>query len=274
MWFPDAPLLRVGLSQHGLTIARSARLGLGAVPPAERLDCSGAARAGEPWRAAVERLAEWLAAQKGQRFKVCVVLSGRFVRWQLLPWRAELSGRSERRAFAALRFREVFGKTAEAWNIRPASLAPGYTAPAGAVDDALVAALHAACQEHGSQLQQLTPYFSAAFDTWRSAIRGSTAWFATLESDTLTVGLLANGQWLALQSHKLAGDWREPLRALMVPMAMASGQDAANAPLYLAGDLAQAPAPQGLAFTWLSPKGRQGGTEVRAVPGLRLALGH
>lgn len=273
MWFPDAPLIRVGLSQQGITMVRSKRLGRGQAPEPERLACVSVPGQGEPWRAAVDCLAQWLGGHnerhKGQRLKVCVVLSGRFVRWQLLPWRAEVSGQGERAAFAALRFREVFGKTADAWSIAPASLAPGRSAPAGAVDGALVAALQKVCADHGAQLQQLTPYFSAAFDSWRSRIKPAAAWFATLEADTLTLGLLIDGRWAALQSQRLGGDWREPLRALMAQITMASGLAEPAPALYLAGDLAQPPASADLAFTWLSPQGRA----AQTTPGARLAWG-
>ena len=270
MWFPDAPLIRVGLSQHGLTIARAPGLGRAAQPGAERLECTLQPGAAEPWRAAVDRLAQWLGEQGGQRFKVCVVLSGRFVRWQLLPWHAELPTRSERSTFAALRFREIFGKTAAAWNILAASLPPGHSAPAAAVDNGLLAALGQACQASGSQLQQVSPYFSQAFDNWQAKHKGSPVWFGALESDCITLGLLQDGRWRALQGMRLAGDWRAPLADLQQRMALAQGLDAAAAPLYLAGDVVPAPQAGTLPFIWLQPRG----TEAAPAPGLRLALGH
>ena len=227
-----------------------------------------------PWRAAVDCLAQWLAEQKGQSLRLQVVLAGRFVRWQLLPWRIELSGRTELSAYAALRFRETYGKAVQGWSILPAALAPGHTAPAAAVDRALVDALTALCKTHGAQLQALTPYFSSAFDAWHGGIKGQSAWFATVEADMLTLGLLQGGQWTALQAHKLAGDWRAPLLALRAQIALAcdvpeAAQPDKQLPLYLAGDMAAPVAQPELPFTWFAPKAP---TE-RHTPGLRLALG-
>jgi hypothetical protein len=294
-----APLFRVGLSQASITVARMPRFGVGSVGAVEQLACAGAPAtnattspvatpaatdANEPWRPAVERLAQWLSEHKGQHtsMRVQVVLSGRFVRWQLLPWRVELSGHNELAAYAALRFRETYGKAVQGWNILPTAMPPGHTTPAAAVDRALVDALNASCKAHGARLQLLTPYFSSAFDAWQGRIKGHAAWFGTLEADTLTLGLLQGGQWAALQTQRWSNDWREPLRALMAQIALscdvpgdvsvaaqAEGATPVSLPLYLAGDMA-APTPQAsMPFTWLAPPQ----LAQRSPAGLRLAMG-
>ena len=273
MWSLSAPVIRVGLSQHAVTVARMPRFGSSLDPSTagavEHLACSPAAAHGEPWHAAVERLAQWLEAHKAQRFSVQLVLSGRFVRWQLLPWRVELSGGTELAAYAALRFRETYGRAVQDWSILPAALAPGLTAPAAAVDSALVEALVQACKAHGAQLQELSPYFSSAFDAWHGDLKGKAVWFGTVESDTLTLGLLRDSQWTALQSQRLSGDWHAPLAALMGQIAMSCDLPDAAVPLYLAGDMPAPPAQATLPLVWLAPKP----LGQRTAPGLRLAMG-
>lgn len=259
MWSPDVllirPMLRVELSAHTLTITRSSRLGRqGQV---EHLPVAADVQEGrEPWRAAVDALAQWLASHKKSRFQVQLLLSGRWVRWQLLPWRAELSGASERAAYAALRFRETFGSSAQHWHVLPAHLPPGQTAPAAAVDAALITALQTVCQEAGSQLHSITPYFSSSFDRWRTQLKGALVWFGTLESDTVTLSLLKDGQWTALQTQRLPAN--EPdigqtaLRNLQAHVALACGAATEGVPLYLAS----------------------GGQGAVAAPSLRLVTGH
>jgi hypothetical protein len=257
------------------------RFGLGPVGRVEQQHCdseasptaaeqsAGAVR--QPWRAPVELLTQWLEQEKekGKRYRVDVVLSGRYVRWQILPWRSELSGPTERLAYATLRFRKTYGVAVQDWTILPASMAPGQPTPAAAVDTALLDALRSVCQTNGSTLQSLTPYFSSAFDHWRGVVRGPANWFGTIESDHLTLGLLQGGHWTALQTQRLAADWLEPLPALMAQIAMASALSDEAIPLYLCGDV-PTPTPQPkLPFNWLNPR------EIpeRTLPGLRLALG-
>jgi hypothetical protein len=260
----------VGLAQHTVCLVQAARWGLGPDLLREQLACASAAGASEPWRAAVDALSAWLATQKGKSLRLQVVLSGRFVRWQLLPWRAELSGRSETQAYAGVRFRETFGKLADAWDILPVALPPGRTAPACAVDKALIAALEAACAEHGARLQVLTPYFSSAFDAWRTRLKGNAVWFGTVEADSCTLGLLQAGQWTALQTQRVYADWRDVVPAMVAQIGLASGLELSTAPVFLAGTLAPPVAKPDFAFSWLRPKH----TAPVDLPDLRLAQGN
>jgi hypothetical protein len=265
----------VGLAQHSVCIARAPRWGLGPAIPIAQLPCAavsgaaGATGSAEPWRAALDALRDWLGQQADKRLQLRVVLSGRFVRWQLLPWRSELSGRSETQAYAGVRFRETFGKLADAWNILPVAMPPGKTAPACAVDQALITALQAVCEAHGARLQLLTPYFSSAFDNWRGQLPGNAAWFGTVEADSCTLGLLQGGNWTALQTQRVFGDWRDVVPAMVAQIGLASGLDVGNAPLYLAGTLAPQVATPDFAFSWLRPKH----TAQADQPDLRLAQG-
>ena len=272
MLFRDSPILQVGLAQHSVCIARPPRWGLGPATLLAQLPCAaiaGATDKAEPWRSAVDALRDWLSQQTNKRLQLRVVLSGRFVRWQLPPWRSELSGRSETQAYAGVRFRETFGNLTDAWNILPVAMPPGKTAPACAVDQALITALEALCAEHGARLQLLTPYFSSAFDAWRGQLPGNAAWFGTLEADTCTLGLLQGGNWTALQTQRVFGDWREVVPAMVAQIGLASGLEVSNAPLYLAGTLAPPVAKPDFAFSWLRPKH----SAQAGLPDLRLAQG-
>lgn len=275
MWSPDLSVLRVGLSQRQLSMGRVAWLGWGRVQALEPLACP-ASTEGEPaWRAAVDRLAQWLDGQKASAGAVQIVLSGRLVRWQVLPWREELSSGDAFAAYAALRFRETYGKLAQDWTLLPANLAPGQAVPVAAVDTALLEALQAVCQSHALRLQGVAAYFSQAFDRWHTALKGNSLWFATVEPDVLTLGLVKDGQWHALQSQRIAGDWKNALPPLLEQMAWACDVAVTEPPLYLAGAV---PAPDGshldhaagaLPFTWLQPRP----AAQQPAQGLRLALG-
>jgi hypothetical protein len=223
----------------------------------------------------VDRLAQWLDGHKASAAAVQIVLSGRFARWQLLPWREELSAGDAFAAYAALRFRETYGKLAQDWTLLPAILAPGQTAPVAAVDTALLEALSSLCHSHRLRLQGITTYFPQAFDRWHQLLKGAGFWFSAVEPDVLTLGLVQQGQWVALQSQRHTGDWKTALQLLMEQMAWACDEAEAQLPLFLAGAVA-APgfthldhASGARPFTWLQP--RQ--TAAQPSEGLRLALG-
>lgn len=257
--------LHVGLAAERLVLAEVSGAWRRRVTACDSLKGLEAPEA-EPWRPAVAALAGRLGKQRGTGAALRVVLSGRMVRWQLLPWRPELANPREFAAYAALRFRETFGGVADAWRILPAPQPPGGAAPACAVDAGLLDALRGACEGAGLRLVEVTPYFASAFDHWRAVLGGKTAWFGLLESDCLSLGLLRGGRWAALRAQRLKKDWREELPGMMAQLGVCAGLGDAAAPLYLAGGGDEPPA-GGPPFVWLRPAARLG------AAGCRMALG-
>ena len=272
--------LRQGLFPRSLKIGLSSRfvyvLGAKGTSGAQiHLPCdSHLGSPGEPWFAAVKTLSAWLKEQGDQSLRLQIALSGRFSRWQVVPWQDELSSPQERQSFATLRYRDIFGAVAEQWNVKLSAMPPGRSTPACAVDQGLIDALLAECGSSRVRIDLIAPYFSLAFDHWKHQLKGNSCWFALLEDDCLSLGLLDKGQWLSLRSQRLDGDWRAQLPAMMTQSGIASELQDQAASLYLAGDLVAPPlplSPSGPRFDWLAPRGYAQG--VSAQPGLRLALG-
>lgn len=274
MWSPEMKTLHVGLSTQRVVLATQRGLWRSRVTTCETLACEAAV--GEPWRATVEALAHWLAQERRKALAVRVVLSERFVRWQLLPYREELSGAAEMQAFAALRFQEVYGKAAEHWQVQLTCQPPMRATPACAIDTALIDALRTACEAAGARLVAVTPYFSAAFDRWHTLFDRKAAWFGLVEPDCLTLALVQGGQWLGLHTQAVPGSvtatasgWRDLLPGLMTQLGLQSDLVGESPAVFLAGD-ANKPEPMAqLPWSWLQPA--SGGGE--AGSGWRLALG-
>lgn len=262
MWLPRLRMGHVALSAQHVTVAESVPFRVGKLMSCENLQLpqvvDGQARETQAWQPAVTALSNWLADKGDRLASVHVVLSGRFVRWQLLPWRPELAGAQERAAYATLCFQDTFGKLAQGWQVLQSLQPPGRAVPACAVDTALMQALGAACSSAGIHLASVKPYFASAMDRWQSSLRGGTVWFGVVEPDSLTLGLLQQGRWLGLQSQRISGDWRDLVPGLMAQMGIACGLPGAvsvsTIPLYLVGTGDVPSQQRGLAFIWLQPK--------------------
>ncbi|HMW16168.1 MAG TPA: hypothetical protein PKC34_11560 [Pseudomonadales bacterium] len=271
MW--SARRLRVALSMQQLLLVEYAGPWLRRPTRVEQIQLDHAASPpSEPWRAAVDALTQRLAEQQSRGIALHVVLGGRLARWQLLPWRAGLTRPQEWAAYAAMAFRDTFGAVTAQWQVQPALQPPQQDAPACAVDVALLGALHTACAESQTRLVAVRPYFSTAFDHWRSALKGEVVWFGVLEVDCLALGLLREGHWLGLRNQRLDGDWRRLLPGMMAQIGIQAGLDAADgaaAPLYLTG-AGEAPAADARhPFVWLQPRSQ---TQFDGI-GCRMALG-
>jgi len=258
VWSPSAPLARVALSAHRVVIAQTQSRWPGSAPHAKQLECPSLD--GAPvWRPAVQALADWLSAQHPKP-ALHIVLSSRFTRWQLLDSKVGLSQPDEVAAYAALRFKETYGKVAEHWSLMPSPQPPGSSLPVCAVDVALLDALRHMCKEAGASLVSVAPYFSSAFDRWQSALKGTVRCFGVVETDCLSLALLGPKGFISLHSQRLDTPLYDTLPGLLVQMTVACGLSASNMPIYLVGKApASLPAvPTGLSVQWLQDKAMSG----------------
>jgi len=156
-----------------------------------------------PWRPAVEALRTWLAQHGPRRASVRIVLSNHFLRYLVVPWQAELSGRTERRVLAQHLFQEAYGERAAGWHVQLGSSAYGRPALACAVDrdfhDALVAALAAtACR-----LSALQPLLMLAFNQFVHRL-GNDACLFVSEPGRLCSAVFKAGQWHSVQTVRMS----------------------------------------------------------------------
>jgi len=266
VWFLDPAPISVGLGVGAVEFGRAEMPTLLVASGQDHSDAVTVAT-DAPWAPAVRSLEHWLTEQRNQRVRLRLVLSGRLVRWQLLPWQEAVGGSAELKAYTSLHFRTAFGQLADDWELLRSPQPPGRSTPVCAVDRSLLHKLGNMCRNHGIRLQLVAPYFSLAFDHWRRRLRGPVVWFGAVESDSMTLALMQRGRWLALHSERLHANWQERLPGLMAQIAIPLGIDAVAAPLLLTGVGAPPPTGAGLAFTWLPPItiGRTGAS--------RLALG-
>jgi hypothetical protein len=240
VWFADAGgAWHVALRPDGLTLAcRRWGQGRGAPAQVELQACVQAAPGVAPWQPALGALSTWLAARPQPPRTLRVVLSGHFVRWQLLPWSDALVRPEELGAYAALRLREVFGPAAERWQVAYAAPAPGHAVAACGVDAELLVQLRAVCASTGTRLESVTPYAAAAFGHWRHTLGRQSACFGVLEPGVLLLGLLRGGRWHSLRSERVPVDGPRiavALRRMQMQQGIAAGEDGQALPLFLAG---------------------------------------
>lgn len=256
MWSPSAPTWHVGLSPRRLELARRSAWWSGKLLASDGFHCNPAPGA-EPWRAACDVLTRQLADHGQDKPALRVVLSGGFVRWLVLPPRAELSRSSEVTAYAKHRFGEVYGKLAENWEVMVAVVPPGQSRLACAVDRALMAHLRRACEGSGARLVSVVPYFSSVFDYWQQAVPSEAAWFGVVEAQYITLGLLQRKNWIAVHSQPMDGPDAVQLSSLMLQVGLAAGLADTRLPLFMAAGSDAAPSAVDVPVSWLRPDARR-----------------
>jgi len=169
----------------------------------------------QPWRAALLELETALPGYADGKTAATVILSNHFLRYALVPWRAELANAEEDLSFTRHCFVKVYGKAAQQWELRLSQDAPEMPRLASAVDAELLDGLRAVFDGAGIPLRSIQPHLMAAFNGFRGRLPQHSAWFALLEPGNLCLALLSHGRWSRVRSLRIDRAWREQLPLIL-----------------------------------------------------------
>jgi len=156
-----------------------------------------------PWQASLRALEPALAKPEWRGANAVAVLSGHFMRHVLVPWSDALGNECEQIEYARHCFAKVYGRNAEAWDLRLSLETPGETHVAAAVDRSLIEALPTLCRQNQLRLVSIQPYLMAVFNAWRERFRDGSRWLVLIEHDRLCVALLEAGRWRWLRHQRM-----------------------------------------------------------------------
>ena len=168
-----------------------------------------------PWRAALQALETSLLCYANGKTAATVILSNHFLRYTLVPWRAELADAEEDLSFARHCFGKVYGKAAQQWELRLSQEAPEMPRLASAVDTELLDGLRAVFDGAGIPLRSIQPHPMAAFNGFSGRRQQPSAWFALLEPGNLCLALLQQGRWSRVRCLRTDHAWQVELPLIL-----------------------------------------------------------
>ena len=215
------------------------------------------------WKPAVETLAKVLLADRQwQETEVQAVLSNDFVRYQRIPWSAEITNAEEREAYVRQSFAQVYGDGIAEWTYAVSGTGRGAAWLAGAVDRSLLAQLDAAVAPARSKLVSVMPHLMPAFNSARRRIKERDLWFVQLEKDQLLLMLILGGRWQAIsRRHIQDQQWQTELPLLLDREWRLKGSGQAPRSVVISAPEAHQAALDGAGkwvFHWLRPALRYG----------------
>jgi hypothetical protein len=171
--------------------------------------------AGKPaWMGAIATLEQQLSGLPAGRASLKVVLSNLFVRYAVVPWQAGLRGATEDAAYVRHHFAQMFGGTAEAWDICVSAAPDRQPRLASAIDASLLEALRDLCALAGLRLRAVLPQLSSTFNRYRRSL-SSHGWIVLAEPGCLCVGLFEEGRWRSVRTIRTDGGWQQQLPELL-----------------------------------------------------------
>lgn len=171
--------------------------------------------ADSPWGNVLKVLESALVALPTQAAVAQVILSNQFTRYAMIPASQTLSNEAEETAYAKHIFSQLYGASAETWEIRLHQGAAGAAQLASAVDGQLLHELRTLFTAANIKLKSVQPQLMAAYNNCYTHIQKQDVWFVMAEQESLCLGLVQQGQWRSVRTFKVGSDWLEKLPDLL-----------------------------------------------------------
>jgi hypothetical protein len=168
---------------------------------------SGSNRPGSSpaWKATVAALDEMLAGFTAPGIPATVIVSSRFVRYTIVPWRDNVIREPEQAEFARHCFKNIYGEIAADWEIRISSGGFRRNALASAVDAQMLRAVEKVLVGRGIPIASIQPNFMAACNRFRRKLSGyESGCIAVLEPGRVALGIFDETGWRTLSARRIA----------------------------------------------------------------------
>ena len=155
-------------------------------------------------QAAADALAVLLARPEIGKGDLTLVLSSHFVRYLLVPWRAEVRNPAELAAYAAICCDQMFGSEPAGRVVLTSREKASAPRIAAALDAAFMNALRSVAGASRLRLTSIQPYLAAAFNCLRESLGRSDFVFVVAEPKRSCLLVSKAGKWSSLRASATA----------------------------------------------------------------------
>jgi hypothetical protein len=168
-------------------------------------DSGGSANAGtRAWEPAIAALGRLVAELDAPHVPATVVVSSRFVRYAIVPWRDNVISAQEQQEFARHCMRGIYGDAASGWEIRLSSGGFRRNALACAADAAMLAEIEKTLADKSIPVVSIQPNFMTACNRFRRELRAQgDACVVVLEPGRVALGIFDKTGWRTLIARRV-----------------------------------------------------------------------
>jgi hypothetical protein len=170
---------------------------------------------GSNWEAVIAKLETVVSRTEIKPERATVVVGNHFMRYAVVEVDKSLQKEEEQIAFVRHRFGQLYGASADGWDLRFDQEFPGAPYIASAIDAQLVVRLRELFAVENVKLQSIQPGLMRAYNQCRRSLAGKNAWFAILEQGCMCLVWLSNGYPLGVRTVRVGDDWLEQLPDLI-----------------------------------------------------------
>jgi hypothetical protein len=183
------------------------------------------------WSVAIQTLEAELARLSPASARV--ILSNQFVHYAMVGWNEALSNDREAAALARHSFVQLYGPSADVWELRTNQDTPGAELMASGIDPRLLETLRSAFARNKVKLVSVQPALMAAYNNSKKALRGQDAWFVQYEEGCLCLALLQQGHCRSVRTLRVSEDWSRELPVILARESYLTELDVTTEQIYL-----------------------------------------
>jgi hypothetical protein len=183
------------------------------------------------WSAAIQTLEAELARLSPASARV--ILSNQFVHYAMVGWNEALSNDREAAALARHSFVQLYGPSADVWELRTNQDTPGAELMASGIDPRLLETLRTAFTRNKVKLVSVQPALMAAYNNSKKALRGQDAWFVQYEEGCLCLALLQQGHCRSVRTLRVGEEWSMELPVILARESYLTELDVSTQQIYL-----------------------------------------
>lgn len=185
------------------------------------------------WVDALDKLESVLSAIENKPDFTSVVLANHFLRYAVVEGDKALKSEVEQVAFVKHRFGQLYGETANKWEIRIDQEYPGAPFIASAVDRDLIVELRELFKRVNLKLYSIQPGLMKAYNLSQSAFVDKNAWFVMYEHGNLCLTWLNDGHLSAVRTIKVGNEWQDKLTEIIERETYLSELDTSTKEIFL-----------------------------------------
>ena len=199
----------------------------------ESIPCASVSKGEANWIGVIKSLENALSLFANRKMQATAIISNHFMHYAVVPWSDALNSEAEEMAFAQHFFREKYGPTADAWELRISTDKAGEPQLASAMETNFLFALRELFKGKGISLRSIQPNLMAVCNGCSHTLRGRNAWVACVEPGNLCLSLLRHGKWSWMKTMRISEDWHDELPLILEREAFLASSDAPTNDVYL-----------------------------------------
>jgi hypothetical protein len=185
------------------------------------------------WSKALGKLEKVLSKYVVKPMSASIILSNHYVRYSIVEVDKAITSEDEQIAYVKHRFGQLYGPSADSWELKLDQEYPNASFLACAIESRLITELRGLFELANVKLISIQPCLMTAYNQCQQVFENRNVWFIIFEHGYLSIVWLNNGYPYSIRTLKVGDDWLEKLPELIDRESFLSDFDTSSKEVFL-----------------------------------------